>query len=178
MFGTEDVILSCNIFWHVFLKIMIFYLVAKSQFWEKLVWFGRNNYWFSLFGGQYSNQWLGLLGKRSLVDPSVRPAIANWKGHRDFPKSKPNIFELFKIWKLSFDTSHRLYRADQVGFLGTVSNNSFEKIRFCPTKTFRSPRCAKINLYSIFWNGFYTNQTQKIPTESVDVAKLSGKPEI
>ena len=60
MFGTEDVILSCNIFWHVFLKIIIFYLVAKSQFWKKFGCFGRNNYLFFLFGGQYSNQWLGL----------------------------------------------------------------------------------------------------------------------
>ena len=40
MVGTEDVILSCNIVRHVFLKIIICYLVAKSQFWKKFGCFG------------------------------------------------------------------------------------------------------------------------------------------
>ena len=49
----------------------------------------------------------------------------NKKGHRVLLKSRPNIFELFKILKSSVDALDRLYRPDRGGFLGTVSNNSF-----------------------------------------------------
>ena len=70
MFGTEDVILSCNICWLVFLKIIICYLVATSQFWKNLDCFGRNNYLLFLFGGQHSNQWLGLYSCCSTMLPA------------------------------------------------------------------------------------------------------------
>ena len=61
MIGSEDVIVSYNICWHVFLKMIISYLVAKSQFWKKIDCFGRNNYLFFLFGGQFTNQWSRLM---------------------------------------------------------------------------------------------------------------------
>ena len=41
MCGTEDVILLCNIFWHIFLKLIIFYLVAKANFGRNLVVLGE-----------------------------------------------------------------------------------------------------------------------------------------
>ena len=49
------------------LKIIILYLVAKSQFWKKLACFGRNNYLFLLFGGHFTNQWSRL----SLLSPLI-----------------------------------------------------------------------------------------------------------
>ena len=36
------------------------------------------------------------------------------------------IFELFKIFKSSFDALDRLHRPDRGGFLGTVLDNSFK----------------------------------------------------
>ena len=44
----------------------------------------------------------------------------NKKDSRDFLKSRPKMCELFKMLKPSLDTLDRLYRAVQVGFLGTV----------------------------------------------------------
>ena len=60
--GTEDVFWSYIFVWHVFSKIIIFYLVSKSQFGKTLGCFGRHNYLFFSFCGQFSNQWPGLLG--------------------------------------------------------------------------------------------------------------------
>ena len=34
--------------------------ILDTKVWKKFACFGRNNYLFVLFGGQYSNQWLGL----------------------------------------------------------------------------------------------------------------------
>ena len=69
----------------------------KSKFWKKFDCFGRNNYLFFLFGGQYSNQWLGLptskitrttVGSSMQVDGRHTLVFGGKNPHRELSKER------------------------------------------------------------------------------------------